>query len=226
VSKKLLIITAILGLAGFAGMFAFAWFTNPDPVAQVPEGDPSADGLILGAPQVPELTNAVKLDSALKKTLTEKKLSSLIYEVREKIQEYDNKLESLNVREQRQQVAHESLKRDIDKLNSLQVDLASTIAQLKNEQDKLLEGRIKIAKNEKKNLISIALAYDKMDSTSAGKILTDINRVKNDSATDAVKILYYMTERTKAKVLASIAETEPAISAYFCQKLKKMVENE
>jgi len=207
-------------------MFAFAWFTKPAPVAQVPEGDTSVEGLILGEPQVPELTNTAKLDSALKKTLTEKKLSSLIYEVREKIQEYDNKLESLNVREQRQQVAHESLKRDIDKLNSLQVDLASTIAQLKNEQEKLLEGKIEIAKNEKKNLISIAAFYDKMDSTSAGKILTDINLAKNNGTADAVKILYYMTERAKAKVLASIAETEPAISAYFCQKLKEMVENE
>ncbi len=61
-SKKLLIITAILGLAGFAGMFAFAWFTKPAPVAQVPEGSSSVDGLILGKPQVPEITHAVKLD--------------------------------------------------------------------------------------------------------------------------------------------------------------------
>ena len=37
---------------------------------------------------------------------------------------------------------------------------------------------------------------------------------------DAIKILYYMTERVKAEVLASIAETEPAISAYYCSELK------
>ena len=224
-SKKLLIITAILGLAGFAGMFAFAWFTKPAPVAQVTEDNPSKGGLISGEPQVPELTDAAGFDVTLQKTLTEKQLKSLIYEIRDKIRKYDDKLEGLKIREQRQQVAHESLKQDIDRLNILQVDLASTIAQLKSEQDKLLKGRIEVATNEKKNLISLAAAYDKMDSTSAGKILTDISRGQSEGAADAVKILYYMTERTKAKVLASIAETEPAISAYFCQKLKEITEN-
>jgi flagellar motility protein MotE (MotC chaperone) len=73
--------------------------------------------------------------------------------------------------------------------------------------------------------MSIALAYDKMDATSAGEILTNISEAKNAAADDAVKILYYMSERTKAKVLASIAETEPAISAYFCRQLKQIVES-
>ncbi len=64
-----------------------------------------------------------------------------------------------------------------------------------------------------------------MDATSAGQILTNISEAKNAAADDAVKILYYMSERTKAKVLASIAETEPAISADFCRQLKNLVES-
>lgn len=229
-SKKLIIITAGLGLAGFAGMFAFAWFTKPSPVAQNLKGDQSISsvqesGFNLLQPQVTEAMGTSGINSAMKKAMTEKQLKSLVYEVREKIDDYDNMLVDLKVREQRQQLAQESIKQDIAKLNNLQMELASTIAQLKNEQKKLLKSRIAIAKTEKNNLISLAAAYDKMDSTSAGKILIDISRGQSEGAADAVKILYYMTERTKAKVLASIAETEPAISAYFCQKLKGIIEN-
>ena len=84
-----------------------------------------------------------------------------------------------------------------------------------------------IAKAEKDNLVSIAATYDKMAPEAAGEILTNMSQAKNSSSDDAVKILHYMTERTKAKVLASIAESkEPAISAYFCQKLKQIIEKE
>jgi len=219
-----------LGLAGFAGMFAFAWFTNPEPVAQNLEVDQSISSvqendLNLAQPRMPEIADTASTDIAMRKTMTEKQLKSLIYEVREKITEYNNMLVDLKVREQQQQLAQESIKNDIAKLNDLQLGLASTIAQLKSEQEKLLKSRIEIAKTEKNNLISIAATYDKMDSVSAGKILTDISRAQGDGAADAVKILYYMTERTKAKVLASIAETEPGISAYFCQTLKQIIEN-
>lgn len=229
-SKKIIIITAALGLAGFMGMFAFAWFSRPATMAQDLEADQLSspveeNAFNLAEPQIPGAARGSDVDRTMKRTLTEKQLKSLVYEVREKIQEYNNMLSDLKIRKQRQQVAHESLKSDIAKLNNLQVELATTISQLKNEQEELLKSRIEIAKDEKNNLISIAATYDKMDSESAGKILTDISRTQNESAIDAVKILYYMTERTKAKVLASIAEDDPAISAYFCKKLKQITEN-
>ena len=68
-----------------------------------------------------------------------------------------------------------------------------------------------------------------MDSEAAGKILTNMSQYQNDSddsTDDAVKILYYMTERTKAKVLAVIAETKPTVSAYFCRELKQITEKD
>jgi hypothetical protein len=168
----------------------------------------------------------VTVDSAQKKAMTETQLKSLVFEVREKIQEYDDKLRSLEIEEQRLQATHNILKKDIEELGNLQIELVSTVASLKSEQDKLSKSRIEIATNEKNNLISLASAYDKMDATSAGTILTNISQSQNSSSNDAVKILHYMTERTKAKVLASIAEVEPAISAYFCQELKQITEKE
>jgi flagellar motility protein MotE (MotC chaperone) len=41
---------------------------------------------------------------------------------------------------------------------------------------------------------------------------------------DAVKILHYMTERTKAKVLAELVTSEPKLAAVLCEKLKQVVE--
>ena len=225
-SKKLIIIMAVAGLLSFAGTFAFAWLTKKTPqAAQEAPAHRQAD-LRLTLPQMPSAGSDVTVDGKMKKAMTEKQLKSLIYEIREQIQEYNRKLENLDVREQRLQIAQETLKRDIDQLDNLRVELASTVARLKNEQDKLLRGRVEIAQIEKNNLMGIALTYDKMDAVSASKILTNMNQAENAAAEDAVKILHYMTERTKAKVLASIAETEPETSAYFCQKLKQISEKE
>jgi len=232
VNKKLIIITGLVGLVGFAGMFAFAWFTKTTPEVQSPETEQTGQAhqqadLKLAPPKMLATSGLNPVDSKMKKAMTEKQLKSLVFEVREKIQEYDNKLDALKTKEQRLQRAQEMLKTDIEELNNLRIELASTVASLKSEQDKLLKSKVEIAKTEKNNLISIAAAYDKMAPESAGQILTTMSKARNSGSDDAVKILFYMSERTKAKVLASIAESkEPAISAYFCQKLKQIIERE
>ena len=230
-SKKLIIIiTAAAGLSSFGGMFALAWFTKPSGPVQGPESAQStpsgaAVDLKLTQPEMPPGVGTAALDGKVKKNMTEKQLKSLVYDIREKIQEYDRKLGELEVWEQRLQTAQATSKKDAEELNNLRIELASTITILKNEQDKLQKSRLEIAQTEQKNLMSIALTYDKMDATSAGEILTNISQSQNAAADDAVKILYYMSERTKAKVLASIAETAPETSANFCQQLKHIVES-
>jgi hypothetical protein len=39
-----------------------------------------------------------------------------------------------------------------------------------------------------------------------------------------VKILHYMTERTKAKVLAELVTSEPQLASLLCQRLKQISE--
>jgi len=231
VNKKVIIIVSAGGLVSFAAMFIAAWLTKPSaniPSTEVVQPTLAAEKTILKLPQ-PQVTTASAvstIDSEVKKAMTEKQLKSLVYEVREKIQEYDSKLESLKLYEQRLSVACDTFKKDIEQLDNLRIELVSTVASLKTERDKLLKSRVDIAKKEKNNLVSIAAAYDKMDATNAGKILTTMHKAQNNNADDAVKILHYMSERTKAKVLASIAETDPAISAYFCKQLKQIAEEE
>ena len=234
-SRKLIIVIAVPGLLSFVGAFALAWLTHKgaDPRSSVDErGKPAVAGdeTDMGLPSLK--AGAMGALSAgrgdMKRAMTEEQLKRLVYEVRDKVEEYEDKLESLKVREERLRVAQDVLKKDIDELNNLRVDLVSIVASLKEERDRLHKSRVEIAETEKVNLMSIAAAYDKMDSVSAGKILTNMTKVGNGRGgsgfDDAVKILYYMTERTKAKLLAELVSSEPDLAAVLCRRLKQIVE--
>ena len=229
-NKKMIIITVGAGLVGFAGLFAFSFFTHKAPQLENQALEQTAQ---VDNQQLEPLDPEVSQDSVLnanagknRKGLAEKQLRELVYDVREKIKEYDRKLKSLQVREQRLETTQNTLKEDITQLNNLRDELTSTVMQLKEEQVKLAKSIIEIENAERENLVSIAAAYDKMAPESASKILTNMTQAQNDtsSANDAIKILYYMSEKKKANVLSVIAENEPAISAYFCRKLKTIIE--
>jgi len=238
VSKKLIIITAAAGLASFAGAFVLGWRTEP-PSESVP--DKSAQPTLPAMETVPELPQPVvgmvgavgTASDSEEKAITEKQLKSLVFEVREKMQEYNDKLQSLEVWEQRLQTAQDVLKEDVKNLNNLRIELALIVTSLKDERDKLLKSRLEIAQAEKNNLELIAATYDKMDPSSAGKILismctsqTQPDKIDSQGSgfDEAVKILYYMTERTKAKLLAELTTTEPKLAAFLTQRLRKIVE--
>lgn len=230
-NKKRIIMIAAGGLISFAGAFVLAWLTTSTPVGQ--SGEPNQVTPMvsksLSSIEVPRPEDETKV---MKTTMSEKQLKGLVYEVREKIQEYEDKLRAIELREQRLQTAQNTLKEDIENLNNLQVELASIVASLKSERDKLLKSRLEIAKAEKANLVSIAATYDKMDATSAGEILSNMcaNQTQDEAGSiasgldDAVKILHYMTERTKAKVLAELVASEPKLAAFLCHRLKQVTE--
>lgn len=237
-SKKLIIITAAAGLASFAGAFFLGWRTEP-PSVIVP--DESVLPTLAAMETVPELPQpgvgvigaAGSASDREKKAMTEKQLKNLVFEVREKMQEYNDKLQSLEVWEQRLQRAQDTLKEDIKNLNDLRVELTLIVTSLKDERDKLLKSRLEIAQTEKANLVLIAATYDQMDTSSAGKILismctdqTQPGKIdsKGSGFDEAVKILYYMRERAKAKLLAELTTTEPRLAAFLTQRLKKVVE--
>jgi flagellar motility protein MotE (MotC chaperone) len=165
------------------------------------------------------------------KGLSAKQLKSLVFEVREKIREYEEKSKELEVRESRLQITQETLKKDIEELNRLKVDTATLVATLKEQRNRLLETRAVIEQSEKANLTAIAATYDKMDSASASKIINSMcakqmeaGKFQGGAIDDAVRILYYMTERTKAKLLAEMVSSEPKLAALLCQRMKLISE--
>ncbi len=239
-TKKLIVVTAAVGLVSFAGAFVLAWFSREAPVTGVEEPNqpvPSAQEIELKLPRPPgdTMTAFASDENVMARAMTEKQLKYLVYEVQEKMQEYNNKLQGLESRERRLQVAHDALKKDIENLNNLRIELVTAVAALKDERDKLLKSRVEVAQAEKANLAKIAATYDKMDSASASKILTSMcsrptpsgGSADSDSKMDdAVKILHYMTERTKAQVLAQLVTTEPKLAASLCERLKQVVEKQ
>jgi flagellar motility protein MotE (MotC chaperone) len=238
--KKVILMLAV-GLVSFSGAFIFAWLTHSPPESPPGQSEepPVTDGRSQQglSPSETDVAGLVTQDSApTKKSMTEQQLKDLIRNVRGKMREYERKLQNLEVQEQRLQVAQEVLREDIGNLNNLRIELASTIAKLRSERDSLLSSRLEIEKSEKVNLVSIAATYDKMDSSSASTILTNMCKDEQEqnieagkaysSFDDAVKILHYMTERTKAKLLAELATSEPALAASLCNRLKQIVERD
>lgn len=158
--------------------------------------------------------------------IQEKQLKKLIFNVREKITEYNRKTQNLTVKEERLKTTYEMIKQDLESLNKLRTELAATVGDLKIKQQQLENSMVQIKKVEQENLISIAATYDKMDPSSAAVIMTSMTKgsdFKSSDFNDAVKILYYMTERVKAKVLSEMTNTQPEIAALFCKRLKKVV---
>jgi len=231
---------AALGLVSFVGAFVAARLTKKAPASLA--GEPNESTLYsleseLEFPQPPAGTlgtpGAADTESTFKRAMTEKQLKNLVYEVREKMQAYNDKLRSLEAREQRLQMAQDTLKEDIENLNNLRIELASIVTSLKEQRDKLLKSQVEIARTEKANLTSIAATYDKMDATRASQIFmsmcasqaqTGAFGGEDSNMDDAVKILHYMTERTKAKLLEELVGTEPKLAAVLCQELKQVVE--
>jgi len=171
-------------------------------------------------------------ETAPARSMTEQQLKDLTYEVREKIREYNDKLKALEKEKERLAIAQQVLKKDIETLNNLRVDLAAAAASVKSERDMLAKARTEVDQTERTNLLAIAQAYDKMDAASAGQILVNMamgqprsgGSARAANIDDAVKILHFMQDRTKAKVLAEIVTTQPALAATLCQKLKQVTE--
>lgn len=233
----MIFITLGAGGVTFIVMIATVWFLMPKTPTELP---PDPNQLAISPAQQtaqkqsyaegPAMADAKTLfteDGAIQRNLTETQLKSLIFEVRDNIKTYKNKLADLQVREQRLQIAQATLRQDIEELSNLRIELASAVTTLRDERDKLEQSLVTINRNEIANIQQISATYDKMEPVAAGKILLNMSQSRNGvSSDDAIKILYYMSERVKAEVLASIAETEPGISAYYCSELKQVTVKE
>jgi hypothetical protein len=229
---KKIIMLAVAGLLSFSISFAVMWFITPvEPTAETAEGDatvnPSQEGMpALSLSGISEESKAAEIS----KGLSEKQLENLIYEVRNKIQLYKDKMKAIELQEERIQIAEATLLEDVEKLNKLRAELSVIVANIKSEQDKLQKSMVEIASTETANLRAIASTYNRMDPTSASNILLNMSRMQTVNGQtgleDVVKIIHYMEDRNKANLLAELSNSEPQLAAHLCQKLKKIVETE
>lgn len=217
----------LAGIVSFAGSFATTYFlrkSQPAEVAAAVETSDNSNSTIGNIPGMdPMHTRIVTGNQNLSKSMTEKQLNNLIYDIREKMKELQQREKELVYQEERIQTARDTLQQDIDKLDNLRVQLTTTLATLKSQQDNLQKTMVEITNAEKTNMLRLATYYDKMDVTQASKIIT--NMATGSQLNDAVKIIHYMTERTAGKLLGEIGNTQPDLASILSQQLKRVKES-
>ena len=120
-NKKFIIIIAAGAVTSFAATFLVGWLTKPaqgPPPAATPPASTPTD--TFAEPPQQQVTDSVQTHTA--KAPSQKKLKELVYDLQQKIQDYNNNLQDLHVRQQRLAIAHETLKKDINRLENLRLE--------------------------------------------------------------------------------------------------------
>jgi flagellar motility protein MotE (MotC chaperone) len=222
-NKKILIMAGA-GLISFGGTFGVTkMLKGPAPAAatETPETETPTEGAALPKEdKVPELKITENPGEEMSRGMTEKQMQGLIFDVREKQKEYKSKDKQLAEQEERIRVAREGLQEDITRLSQLQAQLTLVYEKIRKQEASLQARQLDISETERANMQKLAQTYDKMDATQASKVL--ISMATNQQLPDAVKILYYMSERTSAKVLGEIASTKPDVASVMSLELKRV----
>lgn len=229
-NKKQIIIMAGLGLICFASSFTVGLFTRTAEVLAIEDGitgdavaveDLTADGNSSGIAGAEDNAGAVGFQSKqanLNRSLSEKALNSLIFEMRSKLSEFTVKEKMLTEKEGRIQSAIDELQKNVLGMEDLRVKLTTTVSSIKQQQKILDDKILRIGDMEKTNTIKIASMYDKMKSQQASEIM--INLAASNQLEYAVKIVYYMTERTSANLIAEIGKEKPDLAAIISDKMR------
>jgi chromosome segregation ATPase len=229
VRKLQIIIIVALAFISFAGTFGVSFFLKKR-AAVIPEVDEESSQQTAEASgeddedYVPQAIFLSGGDDSLSMSMTEKQLQGLIFDIREKIREHEKREEDIREDEKRVQLAKEALEEEIDQLDDLRAELTTTLAKLREQEKELKRSVIEVEEVEKKNLQIIAARYDRMDIDHAAKII--INMVENKQTEDAVKILFYMQERTSGELLGEIGDINADIASLLSNKLKRVKEGE
>ena len=151
----------------------------------------------------------------------EKVVEELARELRRKIDKYNRLLAQFEQREKRIRIAEEQLKRQAQELENLRIRLVAPLTSLKEAQASLAQSRVVIEQQEKENLKRMATVYEKMDAAAGSRIL--MGMCASGQEDDAAKILYYMSQRSAAKLLGEMSDEK--LAAKLCEKMKRIKES-
>jgi flagellar motility protein MotE (MotC chaperone) len=155
-------------------------------------------------------------------TLSENQLKSLICDLQEKMEDVRDRQQENEQNTERINITRQTLAGEIEQLNQLRENLNQTLLTLQEKERSIRDSLTEIEAVEKTNLVKIAATYDKMDTTQSAKILTTM--ASNNQIKDAVKILYYMSERNAGKLLGEIGTTRPDTASELSLQLKQIKE--
>ena len=206
--KLRIIFLAAIAVISFAGSYLVSpWLGDKLAPAPEPQGQEKQPGL-----GEPDESVAVSAGGVSRPTIAmkEKELTTMIRELRLKMDTCRTKEEDQAKREKRIMITEDALKKQIQELEKLRLALIPDLQRIQKEKMDLEATRTRIAAEEEKNIKSDAGTYDAMPAESAGKILTEW--CTGDQEHHAVKILYYKQARSKSKL-------QPAIDTNHAAKL-------
>lgn len=223
--KKLLIVF-IVTIVSFAATFGAVWFANskqdvtPQVSAQAQQAGTNPMTSIGGNTEPVKKLELYNTETA--RSLPERRLQNLIEDARNKVRDVKTREDQLDEYEKQLEMTRESLSGDIERLSQLYEQLSRQILTLK-QQKQMLDSRIvEIKQDESERLKQLAAVYDNMDEQSSANLF--INMISNSQLDDAAKIVFFMSERKSAKVLAEITNKEPTIARVLCSKIKSIKE--
>lgn len=229
-NRKILILTVLMGVVLFGASFGVSWFMTQKEQAGANENDETQTKAKADKQKklaMPE-NGSPEEPAGFGRELSEKELERLILEARETIKSYKEKCSRLEKQEARLNTTKELIERDIQELDKLRFELSQTSVALKEQINRLEKMKVEINESKQDNLAALAATYDHMEAGSASNILSNMAKLpgknKEQGINDAIKILYYMSDRTRAKLLEQLSENEPELAATFCNKLKFVTE--
>jgi flagellar motility protein MotE (MotC chaperone) len=222
--KKLhIILLAVIGIVSFTAAFGAGFIIKRNKAAAAAAATPPpAAAHEPKTASVKPAFSANSMDSIGEMNMSEGQLKSLIYDLRQKMEETKNKQKELEQEAGRIEITRQTLAGETEQLNQLRENLNKTLSAMQEKERSINEKMTEIESVEKANLQRIAATYDKMDTTQSAKILTTM--VTNNQTKDAVKILYYMSERSAGKLLGEIGTTRPETASTLSLMLKQIKE--
>jgi len=211
--KKLVIVAAVLGVVSFAVSFVLTQMFGPDPVLESTAVQTTAEQA---------KTMALSGLESMQLTVRESKLENLINELNRQKKELSRRSRALDDRERQINVAAGQLAEAARELESMRLQLAAPLVRLKSLKKSLDETRLIITREERVNLQGIAKTYEAMNTESSGKVIEAM--CKGNQIRDAAKILQFMTDRGRAKLLSSL--TDQALTAQLFDMMKKIRQEE
>ncbi|NLW86601.1 MAG: hypothetical protein GXY38_06980 [Planctomycetes bacterium] len=199
-NKKVLLIVGILAVVSFAvSLILGMMLTEPPPPPEVVQEE---------APQAPLGVSAGLAGTTAKLTPREKQLEELIRDLQNRITDYTLKSSGLDQERKRLEMAQQQLNKQAQDLESLRIEILTPLAALRDEQARLDQSRLKIQQEERVNIRRAAAIYEKMDAESGSRILAGM--AAGTQLDDAVKILYYMSEKSAARIFTEMTDKELA----------------
>ncbi|MBN2512620.1 MAG: hypothetical protein JXB18_06750 [Sedimentisphaerales bacterium] len=221
----ILLLTA--GLLSFGSAFGVSFWLKKSRAVPADQTDAQNQGNSAQASDNP--TENTVLDSLMARSqaaddlgMSETQLKNLIFDIRQKMQEYNDKQKTLEQEKQQIEITRQTLQEEIEQLNQIQEKLNLSLLALKDKEKAIQNSVVEIETMERTNFQRIAGTYDKMDPAQAGKILATM--VTNNQIPDAVKILYYMNERSAGKLLGEVGTNAPEVAAALSLQLKRIRE--